>query len=249
MNVVLMFISYYDELHGIVFLLKPNDARPETSFKYCIKKLLKNLHRSAVANLLFIFTNTHSTFYEPGDTLPVLKTLLRELQTQPPYVEIPTTNNTVCVDTESFRYLAARSFGVQFKEAMDEDFQRSWEKSSATARRIVYQIKTLTPQCVRQTTTLNEVRQKILLLAEPVAQVGKNIESRKHVIEHEKQVISEHNGTVEDLRKHLKVEVPVLTSFALTEPATVCANPKCCSTSETNGQHQTIYHSSHALTF
>ena len=81
MNAVLKFISYHDEFHGIVFLLKPNDARPETSFKYCKKELLKNLHRSAVANLLFIFTNTHSTFYERGDTLTVLKTLLRELQT------------------------------------------------------------------------------------------------------------------------------------------------------------------------
>ena len=59
-----------------------------------------------------------------------------------------------------------------------------------------------------------------------MAQVGKKRESRKHVVEHENQVISEHDGIVEDLRKHLKVEVCVLTSIALTELRTVCANPK-----------------------
>merc|ERR1719284_459920 len=228
MNAVLKFISHYSELHGIMFLLKPNDARLGTSFKYCIKELLKNLHKSAVANLLFIFTNTRSTFYEPGDTLPVLRTLLRELQSLPPYIEIPTTNDTIfCVDSESFRYLAARSMGVRFIEATDEDFQRSWEKSSATAKRIVHQIKTLPPHNVKQTTTLNEVRQEILLLAEPIAHVGKIIESRKQVIEKEKKDISEFNGTVEDLKKHLKVKIPVLKPIVLEKPRTVCTNPAC----------------------
>jgi hypothetical protein len=78
MELTFRFISQYDELHGICILLKPNEARLDVIFRFCIKELLVRLHRTASANICFCFTNSRSTFYQPGDTYPVLKQLLSE---------------------------------------------------------------------------------------------------------------------------------------------------------------------------
>ena len=75
---ILKTLSYLEELHGICILLKPNNSRLNIMFKFCIKELLTYLHRDASSNIMFCFTNSRSTFYRPGDTMPVLRALLDE---------------------------------------------------------------------------------------------------------------------------------------------------------------------------
>ena len=48
---ILSTLSRYDELHGILILLKSNSARLTIMFKFCVKELLTHLHRTAVANM------------------------------------------------------------------------------------------------------------------------------------------------------------------------------------------------------
>jgi hypothetical protein len=79
------------------------------AFKFCIKELLTHLHRSAVNNIAFGFTNTRISNYTPGDTFGPLETLLAEH----PDVNLSLTMQTsYCFDSESFRYLAAHKQGV-----------------------------------------------------------------------------------------------------------------------------------------
>jgi predicted GTPase len=60
---ILSTLSSYDELHGVLILLKSNNARLTVTFSFCVKELLKHLHRSAAKNMVFGFTNTRISNY------------------------------------------------------------------------------------------------------------------------------------------------------------------------------------------
>lgn len=123
---VLSFISEFKHLNAICILLKPNNARLTVMFEFCIKQLLSRLERSASNNIVFVFTNSRSTFYRPGDTMPVLKKMLRELKN----VTIPTEReNVFCTDNEAFRFLAANNNGIKFERMDVDNFATSWKKS------------------------------------------------------------------------------------------------------------------------
>ena len=75
---ILSHLTYYDEIHAVCMLLPPNKPRLTAMFRYCIQELLVQLHSSAKHNIVFCFTNARATFYEPGETLPVLNKELRD---------------------------------------------------------------------------------------------------------------------------------------------------------------------------
>ena len=128
---ILKTLSYLDELHGICILLKPNNSRLNIMFKFCIKELLTYLHRDASNNILFCFTNSRSTFYRPGDTMPVLRALLDESS-----IKIETSPDTVyCYDSEAYRFLAAiknKSHPVKFPSEERENFSKSWSSKKVS---------------------------------------------------------------------------------------------------------------------
>ena len=101
---ILGFLTCYDKINAVVVLLKPNNARLTVAFKFCVLELLTHLHKSLVSNIIFAFTNSRGTFYRPGDTLPVLKRLLKDNN-----VNIPLSPKTYfCFDNEAFRYFYSR---------------------------------------------------------------------------------------------------------------------------------------------
>lgn len=129
---ILATISNYDELHGILILLKSNAARLTITFQCCVKELLVHLHQSAAENMVFGFTNTRITNYTPGDTFQPLKRLLNENRDVGLSLS---TNTTYCFDSESFRYLAAAKSGVTMPNK--EDFDRSWKHSRDETQRLI----------------------------------------------------------------------------------------------------------------
>lgn len=58
---ILRVLRNYEKLHGILILLKPNNARLTIMFKFCVKELLTQLHRNAAENMVFGFTNTRGS--------------------------------------------------------------------------------------------------------------------------------------------------------------------------------------------
>jgi len=72
-NNTLDYISKYDKLNAICIFVKPNHARLDVNFRYCLKELLVHLHKGAAPNIVFCFTNTRSNFYAPGDSFEPLK--------------------------------------------------------------------------------------------------------------------------------------------------------------------------------
>ena len=63
---ILKYISFYQHLNAICILLKPNSSKLTVSFRYAIKELLVHLHKDASKILVFLYTNSRSTFYMPG---------------------------------------------------------------------------------------------------------------------------------------------------------------------------------------
>ena len=105
---IMAFLNIYDKIHAVVVLLKPNNARLTVAFRFCVLELLRHLHKSLQSNITFAFTNSRGTFYEPGDTLPVLKEFLEENNLK---IDV-SPSNYFCFDNEAFRYLSFK--GLNF---------------------------------------------------------------------------------------------------------------------------------------
>jgi hypothetical protein len=68
-NNIISYISTLEQIDCICILLKPNEARLDTIFRYCLQELLASLHRNAAKNIVFCFTNSRGTLYRPGKNL------------------------------------------------------------------------------------------------------------------------------------------------------------------------------------
>uniref|UniRef100_A0AC34GGG8 Uncharacterized protein n=1 Tax=Panagrolaimus sp. ES5 TaxID=591445 RepID=A0AC34GGG8_9BILA len=223
-------ISNIDELHGICILLKPNNARLNVMFKYCINELLTHLHKSAAENIVFCFTNARSTFYEPGDTKPALETHLKGLnedrgvniQLAPP--------TTYCMDNEAFRFLCCIHAGETSVISKRGSYAESWDISVKETIRLFQHFEEITPHIVKETVSLNEARQLILTLAKPLADVTQNVQDNINQIDAKRKEIEALESGSKDLKKKLKIPHPQITTEPLGFPRTVCTNSTCIET-------------------
>ncbi|KAK0641353.1 hypothetical protein B0T16DRAFT_419696 [Cercophora newfieldiana] len=219
---ILKVLRTYKTLHGIMILLKPNAARLTVMFRFCIKQLLTHLHRKAAKNIVFGFTNTRGSNYKPGDTFKPLETLLKEYEK----VEMGLfEHNVYCFDSESFRYLAARKMGVDI--GLLEDNARSWEYSVQECWRLVEYVRGLTPHNVRSTINLNETRDMIVKLQEPMAMIAQKIQTSIAVNDDQIKQLRNTELSRTELEKSLYVQRESVEAYEVGEPRTVCAHPDC----------------------
>ncbi|KAK6449738.1 hypothetical protein FP744_10005988 [Trichoderma asperellum] len=220
---ILNTISSYDELHGILVLVKSNNARLTVTFRYCVKELLTHIHRSAANIMAFGFTNTRISNYAPGDTFKPLKSLLDE------HLDIPITlsaSTTYCFDSESFRYLAAYRQKVPISN--EEEFCRSWDHSSKEAHRLLEYFASTSPHSVVSTLSLNGARKLILELTKPMAGIAECIRKSIKLAENQKMDLNDTRLTGANLRKRLRLEKIQFSAKKLDRPRTVCKNTHCC---------------------
>ena len=219
---ILCTLSGYDELHGILILLKSNAARLTISFSYCIKELLTHLHHNASKNMAFGFTNTRISNYTPGDTYGPLKTLLL----QHPDIGLSlSTSTTYCFDSESFRYLAAFKNSVTMPNK--EDFDRSWKHSREESIRLIGHFKKNPPHEVKNTLTLNGARQLISELTKPMAEISQVIQANIAMTEEKMQELKDTRLSGDQLRNRLHVQKVQMNAVPLDKPRTVCGNGNC----------------------
>src|SRR5690554_5813540 len=166
---ILATLTHYDRLHGIVILLKPNNARLNALFTFSLGELLTHLHRDAARNLVFGFTNTRGSNYQPGDTFDPLKECLRMFnQSQGSNLGL-FHDNVYCFDSESFRYLAAYHRGVDMGHR--DDYVQSWETSTKESQRLLEYFKTRQPHMIKETTNLNDTRHMLTTLTGPMSEI------------------------------------------------------------------------------
>ncbi|KAL8673300.1 MAG: hypothetical protein Q9168_002262 [Polycauliona sp. 1 TL-2023] len=231
---ILSTLSSYDELHGILILLKSNAARLTITFSYCIKELLTHLHHNAAKNMAFGFTNTRISNYTPGDTYGPLKALLQ----QHPDIGLGlSTPTTYCFDSESFRYLAAFKSGVTMPNKVD--FDRSWEHSRRESIRLISHFKTNPPHQVKSTLSLNGARQLIAELTKPMAEISQVIQANIAMTEEKMQELRDKRLSGDQLRNRLNVQKVQMNATPLNRPRTVCANGSCVEI-KSNGKDQDV---------
>lgn len=222
MTDILQTLSNYDELHGILILLKSNSARLTISFIYCLKELLKHLHRSAASNMVFGFTNTCISNYTPGDTYGPLKALLGE---HPDVGLSLTTHTTYCFDSESFRYLAAYKNNVFLDN--EEDFRRSWQHSRMEALRLVKNFNSKPPHSVNSTLSLSGARELISELTKPMAEISQTIRANIALCADKEKELGNTRLSGNKLRQRVQLQKLQLHPKTIDKPRTVCTDASC----------------------
>lgn len=171
---ILCYISQFEHLNGIIFLLKPMETRLNIFFRFCIRELLRHLHVSAKDNIMFVFTHSRASLYRPGQTTRLLKILLKDILEQT-NVEIPfNQDNTFMLDSESYRFLAALKNGIVLSEEQ-HSYESSWNMSATELSRLLKMILQCLPHKVRDTLSLNESVQLSRILSRPLAEISRLI--------------------------------------------------------------------------
>ncbi|XP_021951832.2 uncharacterized protein LOC110848817 [Folsomia candida] len=239
-ELILDHISHLDSLHAICILLKPNNARLNIMFQFCIKELLTHLHKDACTNIVFCFTNSRSTFYRPGDTLPALRKLIEENQ----HVTIPLNLSTIyCMDNEAIRFLYATKNGIKFTPDERRNYVASWEKSVEEIARLLDRAGSLAPHAVQSTLSLNTARQTILALGSPMAEVTRNIQLNIAMQQDLIEQVENSQQSKEELSRNLVLKEYEIRMRQLAEPRTVCTAVKCVDFVEIGGMKETNYRS------
>jgi hypothetical protein len=177
---VLMTIKSFAELHGILVLLKPNTAQITTAVLSYVTDLLVHLHPSATSNLVFGFTNSRISNYTPGDTFTPLKDFL----TRSADIGLSlSTKMTYCFDSESFRYLAAFKNGVHLPNK--EGFEQSWGHSREETMRLLDYLQSIKPHDVKNHLTYHSVRELVISLTKPMAEISQSIKRNIEVVSDE----------------------------------------------------------------
>ena len=131
---ILAFLTCYDKINAVVVLLKPNNARLTVAFRFCVLELLTHLHKSLVSNIIFAFTNSRGTFYRPGDSLPVLRRLLKQRN-----INITLSPSTYfCFDNEAFRYLTWSHSLTKMRKSYLTRYNRKRPRVQVQASGILY---------------------------------------------------------------------------------------------------------------
>ncbi|KAK5640081.1 hypothetical protein RI129_010892 [Pyrocoelia pectoralis] len=242
---ILSFIGEMKQLNAICILLKPNNSRLTVMFEFCIKQLLSRLEKSASRNLIFIFTNTRSTFYRPGETMPSLKKLLGTIDG----VHIPLNKeNVFCTDNEAFRFLAAVNNGVRFSSIDIDNFAQSWIKSVQECWRMITYITgdsnkvALVPHDVKNTISVNEARRLIVQLSQPLADIAQLIMDNIHTMERHKANLNQSNHSLTELKAKLFIPMINLRVIEMKQPTTVCTSPKCSTLYKVGDKQKWHYH-------
>ncbi|CAG2106788.1 unnamed protein product [Medioppia subpectinata] len=244
MQIIFDFISNYREINAFCVLLKPNEARLGVVFKYCIFELFTHLNKSAANNILFLFTNSRSTNYLPGESGHALLSLLNQIKENPPNVDIPYDKNTIyCFDNESFRYLVASvpPNDIQLDPRFKSSYVESWNRSVEECQRLFDRIIQLPPHKVMDTLSVNNAKQIIQLLIKPLADISKNIADNVNQCERHKIEVNKFKGTIEELNTKLFIPSVEIITVPLGRPQTVCTAERCIERVTTHGVIHTIY--------
>lgn len=174
MQHILEYTNNLTHLNAICFLLKPNITRLNILFRSCIQQLIEHFGPNAGENIIFCFTNARSTFFSPGNTAPLLRTMLLSL----PMKNIPfKKDNTFCFDSESFRYLVACQENVPFNDLNKSEYEHSWLVSTKESDRLFDCICARLPiQCAQnERQSIKYVQFKILHMIRPMLEAVRNI--------------------------------------------------------------------------
>ncbi|XP_063922376.1 uncharacterized protein LOC135136858 isoform X2 [Zophobas morio] len=246
---VLAYLTTLKKLHGICFVLKSNQTGFTKFAEYCLKQILTRLDKSASQNIIFITTYSKTESYTAGETKShCLAPLVKDIMSTPPHANIPLSDDNVfCLDNEAFKALLASQDGKRYTKREVKGFETSWQVSSNEIQRLLRYVigdassPGLKPHDVENTISINEVRLHIEQLTTPIAEVLELIQDNIRVLDAHQKKLQQDDQTVEELKQQLHIPCVNLEVKELTQPVTVCTDPKCAEIVKVNNVTQWHY--------
>jgi GTP-binding protein EngB required for normal cell division len=218
---ILDYIAQFEHLNAVFVMFKPNEERLTPLFKYSVYELLRHLNIHVKDNIIFIFTNVRSTFFMPGSTSSLLRTLL-DRHYQKYQIEVPfSKENTFLFDNEAFRYLALRKNDVKLDDEQTLGYTKSWDHSVNEYRRLMEHIIKLPLHAISHVLSLNEAEQLVRKLPRPIAETARLIEVNIQLAKDHKQKVNKNPQIASQGIPQQAVEIET-NLFR-----TVCISDKC----------------------
>uniref|UniRef100_A0A914QB10 G domain-containing protein n=1 Tax=Panagrolaimus davidi TaxID=227884 RepID=A0A914QB10_9BILA len=224
---ILNALGQHEDLHAICLLFKANEPKLTQTMSYCIGELLLRLHKDAINNIFFFFTNSRVTDYSIGDTSLPLQAFFSELFNTRG-IKIPfEPENICCTDNESFCLICAYHCGANFTEEEFNAYATSWKQSATETHRFIEFAARKSSHQVADTLAVNKIRTIILCLAKPLATINELIESNIKVINDKKRELHNTANDLNELKKKLKITLIGMEIKPLNYPKTVCTAASC----------------------
>ncbi len=230
---IMSYIAQYNYLNGIFIFLEPNEERLHVGLRYCIAELFGHLPKSAIANIMFVFTNARVTLFRlgsPGTFHELFDQYQQDYSIQGPF----TKENTFLVDNEAFRYLAVHHNGIQLDRNITDGCTTSWNHNVKEYVRLIAHVTSRPAHNVHDTVSLNEVQRLISILAHLIFQATQYIEQAIQLAAEYKKSISRNS------QNFSQNDVQILF---LDHPRLVCTNSKCTGFTNVNGLQMIEYKS------
>ncbi|POG62851.1 hypothetical protein GLOIN_2v1882581 [Rhizophagus irregularis DAOM 181602=DAOM 197198] len=138
------------------------------------------------------------------NTLLPLKKQLEKLKKQTKSdVEIKVHKDIIyCFDNESFEYLTAIK-EIKFTQNEEQNLAESWKRSVDESLRLIKYLVKCKPHIVKDTLSLNNFRNTVLLLSRPFAEIERLIQKSIILIKENQEEINNSSKTIEELEGKL----------------------------------------------
>ena len=207
---------------------------------------LPNIGKIDAENILFCFTNSRSTFYCPGDTLPSLKIPLTEHDLHLLDTKEDRKEKIYCFDNEAFRFLAILKNGIEVSTDQFKDYSNSWNYSVEETDRLFNKILSLQGHEIKQTIDINQARDIILTMVKPLAEITRAINKSIDTVKEAEDQSIFIDGIAKDLENKLHFQGIDLVRKNLSRPRTVCTDEACIERKLVGlNQEQVIVYSQH----
>ncbi|ESU41117.1 Hypothetical protein GSB_151684 [Giardia duodenalis] len=232
MRNIIRHLSQYRALHGVCFLLKPNDSRFTVFLKYCIEELLKHFHKNILDNVVIGFTHIRGTRYKPGDTLPSLRSYFSSNG-----ISLPLERETLyCFDSEIVRLatLCSQNVGLITNEMCSVSAE-SWHKTREELARMFEYISKLTPHNVKETVDFNVTLRVSEELVRKLPELLADLETEKEEMEKVKCRLEDLQKDKQLLEDKVRVQKAIFEQSELPYPELRCkiCNKMCYKSSST----------------
>lgn len=241
MEKILDHIGNYKELHGICILIKANENRLTKNFLYCLKELIKQLHFSALGNVFFCFTHTKTSEYTAGESFQTIKNALLKLGNKLKVKIQADKSNAFCLENEAFRFLCGLKCGVFERSAMSS-VAFSWTRSVEETQRLIDVAMRKPAHLIQETTSLHDAKRTVRILAKPMADIAENIAENLIEIEAKEVEISQHTGTLEELKSKLTLTQVRIDTRELASSQTVCISENCVALAQARNCRYKVCH-------
>lgn len=241
---ILQYLQQYNQLNGIVIIIKSSENRNTLYLKYCITELIFQLHRNVMQNIVFCFTYSQispGTFGQ-GESFKTIKAFLED-EIKSVNIKLEPGKNAFFIDNDAYRYLVAKSQGYPGNDIQEMLHGNCWKHSAEEFKKMFNHIFSFSPHKLTETISLNNARKIAAELTEPIAHLSQNIEENINKIEQMKKELELDSFRRNNLATVLETTTTDLEKRPLKNPQMICTSKKCTEVITVDGQEEIVYKS------